>query len=258
MANAGRDRALLPALTGIALAGGALAAYWSPTIPWLRTPLRAMLGIADSLESDKAVALTFDDGPHPAGTVAVLEALAAYRARATFFLVGEQLAGRHALAAEIVAAGHEVAVHCHHHRTPLRLTPSQLADDIARAADLIGLATGQAPRWYRPPYGRLTIAAVTASRRHGLEPLLWSRDSRDWEATATEHSIAARVIDGLRGGDVVLLHDADHYGTRGSWQKTVAALPAILEAIDQRGLCSASVSEGSRGTPEADGSGSGR
>ena len=177
------------------------------------------------------VALTFDDGPHPRGTPAVLEALAAAGARATFFLVGEQVERSPGLAAEIAAARHEVALHCHRHRNLLRLGPRQVSDDLLRALVAIGEATGRTPRLYRPPYGIFTAPALTLARYHGWEPLLWSRAGHDWTRWATPASIAARLTDCLRGGDILLLHDADHYSARDSWQRTVAALPLIFEAL---------------------------
>jgi peptidoglycan/xylan/chitin deacetylase (PgdA/CDA1 family) len=91
------------------------------------------LGIEDRTASGTGYALTFDDGPHPRGTPAVLEILAEAGVRATFFLVGEQVLRNPALAAEIVAAGHGVGLHCHRHRNLLRLTPRQVREDILRA-----------------------------------------------------------------------------------------------------------------------------
>ena len=67
-------------------------------------------------------------------------------------------------------------------------------------------------------------------RRLGWQPLLWSRWGRDWEARATPETIAARATRDLTGGDVVLLHDADHYSSADSWRRTAAALPSILAA----------------------------
>src|SRR3954451_23904838 len=92
-------------------------------------PVCDALGIARTFGGD-GVALTFDDGPHPQGTPAVMEALAAAGATATFFLVGEQVERRPALAAELVAAGHEVALHGHRHRVLLRLRPAAVAADL--------------------------------------------------------------------------------------------------------------------------------
>jgi peptidoglycan/xylan/chitin deacetylase (PgdA/CDA1 family) len=97
---------------------------------------------------------------------------------------------------------------------------------------MIADATGQLPRRYRPPYGIFNAAALALARARGWEPLLWSKDGRDWHRRATARSIAAQAAHGLRGGDVILLHDADDYSAPGSWRQTVAALPRILEAIE--------------------------
>jgi peptidoglycan/xylan/chitin deacetylase (PgdA/CDA1 family) len=221
------------AIIGAAAAGAWSAPALAPIVPSL-CPLLRIERRLDGAAAD--VALTFDDGPHPLGTPAILDVLGAANARATFFLVGVQVERAPALAAEIVAAGHGVALHCHRHRNVLRLPPRALARDLARAVDVIADATGRAPDVYRPPYGIFSPLALALARRHGWRALLWSRWGRDWAAPATPASIAARATDGLRAGDVVLLHDADHYSVPGSWRRTAAALPAILDEIAFRGL----------------------
>ncbi len=218
------------------LAGVALAAYSMPGLAPVCPPIRSLLGIPGRLPHGRGVALTFDDGPHPEGTPAVLELLADAGARATFFVVGEQVERRPELAAEIAAAGHELGLHCHRHRNPLRLTPWQVLDDLRRAASVIADATGCEPRLYRPPYGVFSAASLVAARRNGWMPLLWSRWGRDWERLATPSSIARRLLRDLRAGDVLLLHDADYYSAPGSWRRTVAALPRILEELELRAL----------------------
>ena len=225
-----RSRTLL--LPGIA--GVAVGAYWLPAAAAVCGPLRAALGVRDRLDTPDQILLSFDDGPHPQATPAVLDLLDEATAQATFFLVGEQVERRPQLASEIAAAGHEIGLHCHRHRCLLRLTPRQTRDDLRRAYAVIGEATGRAPRRYRPPYGIFNTAALALARSQGWQPLLWSTDGRDWQQHATADSIAARVTHGLRGGDVILLHDADHYSAPGSWRQTIAALPRILEPIDRQ------------------------
>jgi peptidoglycan/xylan/chitin deacetylase (PgdA/CDA1 family) len=211
-------------------------AYWLPATALVSAPARRLLRVRATIDSTDAVALTFDDGPHRDGTPAVLERLAAASAAATFFLVGEQVERHPTLAAEIVARGHEVGVHCYRHRNLMRLTPRQVRDDLYRAADAIATATGVAPRVYRPPYGILTAPALAFARRSGWEVVLWRRDGADWEARATPRSIADRILRHAVAGDVLLLHDADHYSAPGSWQNCVAALERILETLEERGL----------------------
>jgi peptidoglycan-N-acetylglucosamine deacetylase len=218
------------------LAFAALAGYALPALaaPW--PPLRPLLGVEDRTRDGRGYALTFDDGPHARGTPAVLDVLATAGVTATFFLVGEQVARERALAREIVAAGHGIALHCHRHRNLLRLTPHQVRDDIARALALIEDATGRSPSSYRPPYGVLNATALALARRRGWRTLLWSHWGRDWERDATPLSIAALCTDGAGEGSVLLLHDADHYSAPGSWQRTAAALPRIIDALGGRGL----------------------
>ncbi len=150
--------------------------------------------------------------------------------RATFYLVGEQVERWPSLAAEISAAGHEIAVHGYRHRLLLRRSPRALSEDFERAAAAIEAATGVASRSYRPPYGVFSLAGLALARRRWEPLLLWSRWGRDWQARATAASVAARATRALSGGEVVLLHDADHYSSPGSWRATAAALPRVIEA----------------------------
>lgn len=216
-------------------ARGLALGYLLPSVTAGVPALRPLFRVRDS-SGGARVALTFDDGPHPHGTPAVLDALAAARVPATFFLAGEQVERRPALAREIVAAGHEVALHCHRHRTLLRLAPWQVRSDLLRAAAAIAEATGREPRLYRPPYGVLNAAALALARRHGWEIVLWTHEGHDWQRRTTPSAIAARVTRRIGPGDVLLLHDADHYSAPGSWRRTAAALPLVLGELDRRGL----------------------
>src|SRR4029077_15431339 len=110
---------------------------------------------------------------HPQGTPAVLEILREAGAVATFFLAGEQVERRPSLAAEIVAAGHRVELHCHRHRNQLRLTPRMLLEDADRARATIEAASGQGIADYRPPYGIFSATGLRAVRSRGWRPVLW-------------------------------------------------------------------------------------
>lgn len=195
------------------------------------------LGVQRTLsQAGGGVALTFDDGPHPEGTPAVLELLAAAGVRAAFFLVGEQVERRPELAAGIAAAGHLVALHGHRHRLHLRVPARMLREDLHRGAATIEDATGAPVAWHRPPYGVYSPAGLAAVREAGWRPLLWSRWGKDWRRFTTPARIAARVSAGIEEGDVILLHDADFYSAAGSYRRTLAALPEILSALTRRGL----------------------
>ena len=218
----------------------AAAVHTLPAAGALRPVLCSLLDVQIRVPERDGLALTFDDGPHPRGTPAVLEALAAHDARATFFLAGERVDRFPALAREIRDAGHHVALHCHQHRNPLHMTPLALAEDLRRAAESIGAATGVAPRLYRPPYGRTTGTALALAARRGWRTVLWSRDPRDWRPTSTAESIAESCR-AAQAGDVVLLHDSDAYSAPGAWEQTAAALPRILAEARARGLAATAI-----------------
>jgi peptidoglycan/xylan/chitin deacetylase (PgdA/CDA1 family) len=195
------------------------------------------LAVPRTLTGAAGVALTFDDGPHPEGTPAVLERLAGAGARATFFLVGEQVERRPELAARIIAAGHAVALHGYRHRLQLRMTPRQVVADIALGRAAIEDSVGQGPvRWHRPPYGVYSPSGLAAVRAAGLEPLLWSRWGKDWRRFTTPRRIASRVTRALVPGDVILLHDADFYSAQNSHRRTAVALEMILAELSRRKL----------------------
>jgi peptidoglycan-N-acetylglucosamine deacetylase len=232
-----RRRSAAPSRLGLGVAAGCAAlVHAAPAVAPVSGAARCLLGLRASIPRPAAVALTFDDGPHPEGTPAVLERLAEADARATFFLVGEQVERHPALAREIADAGHAIGLHGHTHRSHLRMTPRALSEDVRRGADVLAEATGEALALNRPPYGLYSALSLAVVRRAGLEPLLWSRHGRDWSARASERSIAERLGRDLRAGEVLLLHDADHYAASGSWRATVAALPRLLDTLASAGL----------------------
>jgi peptidoglycan-N-acetylglucosamine deacetylase len=166
----------------------------------------------------------------------VLAALDRAQAKAVFFVVGEQVARYPGVVREIANAGHEVAFHGFRHQTRRQWLRRILEDDTRRGLECVADATGVVPRLYRPPHGAFSISGLRFVRSLGLQPLLWSRWGRDWRGGATASSIAVRATMDVKAGDVVLLHDADHYCANESWRRTVAALPLIFERLEGRGL----------------------
>jgi peptidoglycan-N-acetylglucosamine deacetylase len=226
-------------LTGAGLAGAAL--WCGPGLAVHAPPVARALRVPLELEHGSGVALTYDDGPHPEGTPAVMEALRRLGVKATFFLVGEQVERYPGLTAEIIQAGHEVAVHGFRHRNQMWLTTRSFVDDLDRAVTRIAEACGQEPTWYRPPYGIFTLTGLAAVRRQGLRPQLWSKWGRDWRATSPSE-ITSLSTRGLCDRDVILLHDADWYSSAGSHLATAAATPAIIEQLQRRDLTAVTLS----------------
>jgi peptidoglycan/xylan/chitin deacetylase (PgdA/CDA1 family) len=225
-----------PEHAGALLGLGAAAAWCAPGPAPVLPPLAAFLRIPLRLPASGGIALTFDDGPHPQGTPAVLAELERRGARATFYLVGEQVARRPGLAAEIAAAGHEIAVHGWDHRYTILRSPWDVSGDLARAHDAVSEATGQRPRFFRPPYGVLSSGAILAARRLGLTPVLWSSWGREWAPGATPDSVFATVAAHLAGGATVLLHDSDCTSPPGAAAAALGALPWLLDECSARGL----------------------
>lgn len=182
------------------------------------------------------VALTFDDGPHPEGTPRILDVLGAHGARATFFVVGEQVERRPGMLRRIVEGGHDIQLHGHRHLLQPRRTRRQLHYDIARGTAAIEDATGISPTLHRPPYGIYSPAGLEAVRARELTPLLWASWGKDWRRNTTAAEIAGRVLTGLQPGDVILLHDADFYSAPRSHVRTAGALELILGELRARGL----------------------
>ncbi|MGH9089456.1 MAG: polysaccharide deacetylase family protein [Acidimicrobiales bacterium] len=189
----------------------------------------------------RQVALTFDDGPHPEGTPAVLDRLDELGLRATFFLLGGAVARHPALVGEITRRGHEVGTHGYTHGRHLARTPWWVAHDLGRAAAALATA-GHQPRWYRPSYGQATASTFVAARRRGWRLVLWSSWGREW-ATPHPAAVAARVAHRLGSGAIVLLHDSDAHGPAGMWRTARDALGPIAAELDRRGLGTATLGE---------------
>lgn len=211
------------------------ACHAGPAVTWLPAVRRTLLPRLAGAGHPRHVALTFDDGPSPQSTPLFLQTLDDLGVRATFFVLGAALAACPDIGREIAGRGHELAVHGWHHERPWRPAPGRDRRDISRAAALVREIGGARPRWYRPPYGILTAGRWAASRRAGLQPVLWSAWGRDWTADAGPGSVLAEVTSALTGGGTVLLHDSDRTSHPGSWRAALGALPALVDRCRSAG-----------------------
>ncbi|MEA5367036.1 polysaccharide deacetylase family protein [Amycolatopsis sp., V23-08] len=176
------------------------------------------------------VALTFDDGPHPETTPALLAALG--DAPATFFLQGSNAADHPDLVRAIAAAGHTIGNHSWTHPRLPALSPPERELEVARTQDLLTGITGTRPALFRPPYGDTDAAVAATIAGHGLAEILWTVDTRDWAGASTGEIVEASAV--VEPGGVILMHD-------GGYASTVAAVPRILAALAARGLRAAAV-----------------
>jgi peptidoglycan/xylan/chitin deacetylase (PgdA/CDA1 family) len=222
------------ALGGASVA--AAAAHAAPALSNLDAVRRRFLPGLSGVGAPGHVALTFDDGPQPESTPAFLDALDRLGWKATFFMLGGMVDRAPGLAAEVAAAGHEVAVHGYEHRSELFRIYPDIAADLARAVDTISAATSRELRWFRPPYGTLAAGGVVAARRQRLRTVLWSTWGRDWRAEATPATVVADVERHLGPGATVLLHDSDCTSAPNAWHSALGALEPLAELFASRGL----------------------
>lgn len=194
---------------------------------------------------DDVYVLSFDDGPHPEVTPALLEVLAAERAPAVFFMCGENARRHPDVVRAVAAAGHEVAGHTWDHQ-PLRgRTRTQLEQQIEHTHELLADLSGRRVRYFRPPYGILDVRSRRHLRRVGVTVLGGSALGLDW-IERDPVAISDRVVERLAPGGVVLLHDACGdllvpdgelaVGTHADRRPTVAALPRIMAGARAVGL----------------------
>ena len=154
-------------------------------------------------EPVKYVALTFDDGPWAETTEQLLDGLAERGAKATFFLIGEQIAEHEDTVRRMAAEGHQVGSHTFTHRDLSRGDPAERLREIEQTDTLLRDLLGEGSYWLRPPWGFL--AAETAAAV-GVPMVYWSLDTEDWRRPDAD-AVARDIIDHARDGDIILLHD---------------------------------------------------
>jgi peptidoglycan/xylan/chitin deacetylase (PgdA/CDA1 family) len=219
----------------IAVIAGLL--YFALIVGGVLLPHLGMFGdvIWQGVGGERAIALTFDDGPHPDSTPKILQLLAREGLTATFFVLGNKAEAYPEVVRDIVRAGHGVGVHgYHHYRLYSLLPPSAVEEDIRKAQDAVERASGVKPRLFRPPVGQVSPRTADGARRAGVDIVVWSVRGFDGLRNADPDRIAQRVERGLRPGAIVLLHDAaerdDHVPA------SLEALPKIIAAIRERKL----------------------
>jgi peptidoglycan-N-acetylglucosamine deacetylase len=218
---------------------------WSPS---RRRRWRQVPGI-ERVPPAAGAALTFDDGPDPQFTPRLLDALEAAGASATFFVLGERVAGNEDLLREIASRGHEVGLHGMTHVRHDRLADAQARAQLEQGMAAIEGAGVAAPRFYRPPYGGSSPALGRFCEELGLGLAYWSSWGQDWEPIPAAR-IAELVLRGLEPGGVVLLHDSPSYAEREDAGPTIEAIAPIAAAARAGGFELRSLAEaldGARG-----------
>lgn len=181
------------------------------------------------------VCLTFDDGPEPPATPALLSLLSALEVRATFFVRGDRAAAHPLLIRQMRDGGHAIGHHSWSHSAPALTSAWRLAREARRTGDLLHQIAGVRTRWFRPPHGRVTAAKLATLWALGQTVVLWNTDPGDVfqpSAAALRDWFSRHP---LQGGDLVLLHE------RSPWLPEV--LPEVIADARRRGLRFGTVAE---------------
>ena len=188
------------------------------------------------LASDEpVVALTFDDGPNPDATPAILDALGAEGIHATFFVLGRHADRWPAIVARAASEGHVIGNHGYHHRKLIWRAPNYVREDISLGTTAIERAGAARPRMFRAPHGQRNPWVTPIARAAGQRTVGWTLGV--WDTALPGPSVIAdRVFRGTRRGSIVLLHDGDGYDPAGDRMQTAHALPLIIRGLRERGF----------------------
>lgn len=169
----------------------------------------------------KKIYLTFDDGPHPTATPAVLDVLQKYGIRATFFLSGQNITGQEELVRRIISEGHSIGIHAFHHSRQLAFSKERTKEEILRTEALLTPLLGRKPRSFRPPFGFFSWNTIAAARELGYLLVMWScltGDFRSWH----DEKVIDTAMAGIQHGSILVFHDND---------LTITKISGILETV---------------------------
>jgi peptidoglycan-N-acetylglucosamine deacetylase len=178
----------------------------------------------------RSIALTIDDGPHPAWTPRILDVLAEHEVTATFFLIGEQVTLFPKMARRVADAGHLLCNHTMHHPIPFaRLSGKRIIREIDEAHARIADITGAAPKFFRAPGGDWSKRVFEKVAEYGMIPIGWDVDPSDWRRPGVGH--IRRTMMGSKAGAILLCHDGG-----GDRSQTLAALRHTVPKLKKRGF----------------------
>jgi peptidoglycan/xylan/chitin deacetylase (PgdA/CDA1 family) len=186
------------------------------------------------------VCLTFDDGPDPLYTQKILDILAEYRVKASFFVLGSAAKTYPQLVEKMAEAGHSIGNHTYSHSHPWLVTSAYARDEVTRTSELIKKIIGYTPRWFRPPFGRLRTSMCKQANAEQMATVLWNHSIIDWGLLGTRQGISNRLAK-VKAGDIVLMHDGKREKNRP--EILIDCLPDFLESLKDKSLVTSNLDE---------------
>jgi len=185
--------------------------------------------------SQPVVAMTFDDGPHPELTPKLLDILKKRNIRATFYVIGRNVAAYPEIARRIVEEGHEIGNHTYTHPALSKIGAARVKTELDKTTQIIKQITGVTPKTMRPPYGATnTSLNRRINDEFSMPVIMWSVDPQDWRYRNASR-VSSHIISNSKPGDIILAHDIH--------PSTIAAMAPALDALLAKGLRFVTVSE---------------
>ena len=224
---------MLPQLIGgVGVAGLACWAGYHTMAPTSQLYGPTFVGLGPG---SRTLALTYDDGPNDPYTWRMMEVLERHGVKATFFLIGEYVQQKPAIARALVAAGHAVGSHTWSHPNLIFARVTELRLQLVQTRQAIFDATGVETKIFRPPFGGRRPATLRTVRDFGLQTVMWNVTCYDWKAKSVGE-IVAHAERQIRGGDVILLHDGSHVHMGANRSRSVEASDRILSRYRGEGF----------------------
>ena len=213
---------------GAVVLGGAVHGAFHRNSPLFGRPITSLP------TADRAVALTFDDGPNPDATPLILDALKDRGVRATFFVLGRHAERWPDLVRRVAAEGHAIGNHGYYHRKLHFKSPAYVRADLTLGTRAIDVASGVRPRFFRAPHGFRSPWVTSIARSLGQRTVGWSFGVWD-TACPGRDVIVERIVSGAKPGSILLLHDGDGYDPSGDRMQTAQAVPLIIDRLLAQG-----------------------
>ena len=210
---------------GFASAGFAYASRWPTSQIFGRTLIAP--------RTPGQLALTFDDGPNPAGTPRLLDILAEHSVHATFFMVGKFAQSEPELARRVFDAGHLIGNHTWSHPDLSRTRSADVLNELTRTSDILADITGRPIRYFRPPFGARRPYVLKLARQLGLIPVTWNAMTTDWKEPSADtiaQNLIRKIDSNQRGGYAsnIVLHDGSHRGLNTDRGPSITAAAQLL------------------------------